>query len=155
MKLNQLAIAALLIAGAAPAASADVLIMEPRARAVTVPAATVVRTTRVAPPTTGVTVRSITRTLPPADRTVTQSVLIAPRQSDFSHRLNMLRDQIQLGQQNGMLDGSSAAALNSEYARLSAAVDAMKMRGFSNGEDAMIEKEINVFNQRVSDSMAR
>lgn len=83
-------------------------------------------------------------------RTTSQPVLISPVHSNFEHRLSMLLDQIRLGENSGMIGPAQAAALREEHARLSSAVSTFPTPGV--GDDGL-EKQINLLNQRVSDSM--
>lgn len=153
MSIIRMAILGCIAIASCGAVKADTLIMDPMGRVLTLPhRATIIRTPLMVRPSTSVQTFTTT-TVGPVERTVSAPVLIAPRQSDFNHRLNMLQDQIQLGLERGMLDQTTANALSNEKARLASAVAAMKATGHSSMEDAMLEKEINVFNRNVSDAM--
>lgn len=156
MHVKAIALAALICAAPWASAQADHILVVPAHNVRAVPkrmsvhqAPAAVRQTVVQTPATRLQVTSV----PLESRTVTQSVLIAPRQSDFKHRLDMLRDQIELGKQRGLMSHSSAATLSEEQAQLSFTETALRERGFTSSEDAWMEKSINVLNRLVSDAM--
>lgn len=149
MRLKRIALVALICGAPWASAQADHVVIDSIGRVRTVPMRTSVQTVVQSP----MTRIQVTGTRPLQMRTVTESVLISPKQSDFIHRLDMLKDQIELGKRRGMLNPAAAATLSDEQARLSSTAATMQSNGFIASEDTWMEKSINVLNRLVSDAM--
>src|SRR6185437_5130514 len=73
--------------------------------------------------------------------------------SNFGHRLDMLRDQITAGEQQGLLDTGVAAGLLSRYQSL--ASDLTSNPAMTRDRYDAFEQQINLLNQDVSNAMIR
>ena len=69
---------------------------------------------------------------------------------DYARRLAALNTQINLGLQKGFISQAEADRLCSEQADLSNFESQVRMEGFPKFDSDMLEKRINVFNEKVS-----
>ncbi len=155
LKLGWLVMAIAILTSASARADAESLIVG--TRTIGVPGATVMsapHTVRYAVPqfSAGGSSQMVMES-PSEFRILSEPVLISPAHSNFTHRLDMLLDQIRLGEQSGALSQSASAGLRSEYSRLSAAASAVGSGGYAREQDSWLEKQINLLNRDVSDSM--
>jgi hypothetical protein len=156
-----------LVATGATAARADVIIrrvpvmVAPTSRVIIQPAQQYVRRTVISAPSQLELMTQpavIAPESPVLDRTITQEVLISPALSgieNFRSRLNAISSQIALGQSRGWLTSASAAGFQAEYQALASRADELLSRaGGTKPEGDLLELDINVLNQKVTDMMA-
>ncbi|HEY9792934.1 MAG TPA: hypothetical protein V6D22_21210 [Candidatus Obscuribacterales bacterium] len=90
-------------------------------------------------------------------KSITQSVLVPTTtgpMSNFLHRLDMIRDQISLGLQKGMLSADAAASLSDRTTNLTALADGMLAKGMiTDSANDTLEAQINLLNQDVAGAM--
>jgi hypothetical protein len=102
--------------------------------------------------------RSVVTTESPSavlERSVLVPTAIGPM-SDFRHRLDLIRDQISLGLQNGSMNADAAADLSRRYSDLSAFANGLMSRlPISQLDNDSLEQQINLLNQDVSHAMGQ
>jgi len=69
-------------------------------------------------------------------------------------RLSDMMDQVRLGTERGFLSADGQASLTADHARISSLINSLAPGGLSLDEVNQIEVELNLFNQRISDSMS-
>ncbi len=91
--------------------------------------------------------------------TITNSALLSSTlsaMSDYRARLDNISQQISMGESRGWLNSATASSLQAEYRGLSARADMLMSPGEGNSASTdMLEKDINVLNQNVTDLMSR
>jgi hypothetical protein len=159
---------AALFASAAPAAKAEYIILRqapsvvlPSTRMYLRPSQQFVRRSYISSPSE-MRIISQPAVVLPSDsvetKTITQQLLISPTiagMENFRARLDRISDQIALGESRGWLTTANANQLRAEYRALAMRADnLMASKGTPKSEGDQLELDINVLNQRVTDSMS-